>query len=116
MDQCEFRASAVARRSEQSLAHSAICAFSKIKIPHISHTHSQVSWTLQAYLTGVHLVGVHLMSVYLTGMHLIDAYLINVHLMGMHLTGVHLIYESSLRVEHGWREYLYRHLGWLESF
>ena len=26
------------------------------------------------------------------------------------------VYESSLRVEHGWRESLYRHPGWLESF
>ena len=28
----------------------------------------------------------------------------------------YLIYESSLRVGHGWRESLYRHPGWLKSF
>jgi hypothetical protein len=38
---------------------------------------------------GVHLTGVHLMGV---------------HLMGVYLMGVYLIYESSLRVKHGWRE------------
>jgi hypothetical protein len=27
-----------------------------------------------------------------------------VYLISVHLTGVHLIYESSLRVKHGWRE------------
>src|SRR2546421_6486439 len=50
---------------------------------------------------GVHLMGVHLMSV---------------HLVSVYLMGVHLIYESSLRVGHGWRESLYRHPGWLKSF
>src|SRR5271156_1296294 len=30
--------------------------------------------------------------------------------------GIHFIYESSLRVGHGWRESLYRHPGWLKSF
>jgi hypothetical protein len=35
--------------------------------------------------------------------------------MGMCLMGVHVIYESSLRVGHGWRESLYRHPGWLKK-
>jgi hypothetical protein len=35
-------------------------------------------------------------------MHLINTYL------GVYLTGVYLIYESSLRAGHGWRESLYR--------
>ena len=43
-------------------------------------------------------------------------YLVGMHLMGVYLMDVYLIYESSLRVEHGWREYLYRYPGWLESF
>ena len=38
-----------------------------------------------------------------------------VHLMGVHLTGMHLIYESSLRAGHGWRESLYRHPGWFKK-
>src|SRR5271154_552102 len=68
-----------------------------------------------------HLTGVHLMGVYLTGVHLTGVYLMGVHLMGVHLMGIHfirmhLIYESSLRVGHGWRESLYRHPGWLKSF
>src|SRR5277367_6489532 len=36
------------------------------------------------------------------------------HLMGAYLMGVHLIYESSLRAGHGWRESLYRHQRCLE--
>src|SRR5271155_4982525 len=78
------------------------------------------------HLIGVYLIGVYLMGVYLTGVHLMGVYLINVHLTGVHLmgvylinvhlTGVHLIYESSLRAGPGWRESLYRHPGWLNSF
>jgi hypothetical protein len=56
------------------------------------------------YLTGVHLMGVHLMVVYLIYVHLM-----NVHLTGVCLMGMYLIYESSLRAGHGWRESLYRH-------
>jgi hypothetical protein len=52
-------------------------------------------------LEGVCLIGVYLTDVHLTGM----------HLTGVHLTGVCLIYESSLRAGHGWRESLYRHQG-----
>jgi hypothetical protein len=52
----------------------------------------------------------------LTGVHLIGMCLMGVHLTGVHLTGVYLIYESSLRVGHGWRESFYRHPGWLKSF
>jgi hypothetical protein len=33
------------------------------------------------------------------------------HLTGIHLIGTYLIYESSLRAGHGWRESLYRHQG-----
>jgi hypothetical protein len=40
--------------------------------------------------------------------------LMSVHLMGVRLIGVHLIYESSLRAGHGWRESLYRHQGCLK--
>jgi len=36
--------------------------------------------------------------------------------MGVCLTGVHLIYESSSRAGHGWRESLYRHQGCFKSF
>ena len=50
---------------------------------------------------GVYLMGVHLMAM---------------HLIGVRLMGVHLIYESSLRAGHGWRESLYRHPGWFKSF
>jgi hypothetical protein len=40
------------------------------------------------------------------GVHLTD-----VHLIGVYVTSVYLIYESSLRAGHGWRESLYRHQG-----
>jgi len=62
------------------------------------------------YPTGVHLRCVHLTGVYLMGVSLAGVYLTGVHLMG-----VHLIYESSLRVGHGWRKSLCRHLGWLRK-
>ena len=109
----------------------------KSNFPHISHTHSQASWTFQkyisqtytsqmcthggvylvdvhltytgVYLTDMHLMGVYLTSVHLTGVHLMWVYLTNVHLTDVHLMGVHLIYEASLRAGHGWRESLYRH-------
>src|SRR2546421_8212311 len=55
---------------------------------------------MRVYLRGVYLMGIHLMGVYL----------INVH-----LTGVHLIYESSSRAGHGWRESLYRHQRCFEA-
>ena len=58
----------------------------------------------------IHLMGMHLMGVYLTGL-----YLTGTHLMSVHLMSMHLIYESSLRVGHGWRESLYRHPGWLKK-
>jgi hypothetical protein len=51
------------------------------------------------HVMGVHLMGVHVMGVHLAG----------VHVMGIHFMGIHLIYESSLRARHGWRESLYRH-------
>jgi hypothetical protein len=51
------------------------------------------------------------MGVYLTGVHLTDVHLTGIYLMRVYLTGVHLIYESSLRAGHGWRESLYRHQG-----
>jgi hypothetical protein len=35
--------------------------------------------------------------------------------MSMHLTSVYLIYESSLRGGHGWRESLYRHQRCFEA-
>jgi hypothetical protein len=38
-----------------------------------------------------------------------------VHLVGMCLIDVYLIYESSLRVGHGWRGSLYRHQGCFEA-
>jgi hypothetical protein len=60
-------------------------------------------------------MGVHLMGVYLMGVHLMGVYLMGVYLMRVS-QGVYLIYESSLRIEHGWRESLYRHPGWLKSF
>ena len=63
------------------------------------------------HLTGMYLMGVCLMGVYLMGMHLMGMYL-----MGVCLMGVYFIYESSLRAGHGWRESLYRHPGWLNSF
>ena len=77
--------------------------------------------TIYLYLTGVHPTIVHLMGrclmgVYLTGMYLMGVCLLGVCLLGVYLTGVHLIYESSLRAGHGWRESLYRHPGWLRSF
>ena len=62
------------------------------------------------YLTGVHLTSVHLMGRYLTGV-----YLTGMCLTGLYLMGVHLIYESSLRAGHGWRESLYRHQGCFEA-
>jgi hypothetical protein len=81
--------------------------------------------TVGVYLTGVHLTSVHLMGgcligVHLTGVYLIRIYFIGVCLMGVHLTVVHLIcvyliYESSLRAGHGWRESLYRHQGCLKA-
>jgi hypothetical protein len=74
-------------------------------------------------LTDVHLPDVYLVDVHLTygGVHLTDVYLIGmyltgVHVMGIHFIGMHLIYESSLRAGHGWRESLYRHSGWFKSF
>ena len=81
--------------------------------------------TVGVYLTGVHLTSVHLMGgcligVHLTGVYLIRIYFIGVCLMGVHLTVVHLIcvyliYESSLRAGHGWRESLYRHQRCLKA-
>jgi hypothetical protein len=56
------------------------------------------------------------MDVYLINVHLTGVHLLGVCLMGVHLMGVCLIYESSLRAGHGWRESLYRHPGWFESF
>ena len=44
-----------------------------------------------------------------------DVSLAGVYLTGVHLIGVHLIYESSLRVGHGWRKSLCRHPGWLRK-
>src|SRR5271155_5263227 len=35
--------------------------------------------------------------------------MIYLYLTGVHLMAMHLIYESSLRAGHGWRESLYRH-------
>jgi hypothetical protein len=66
------------------------------------------------YLTRVHLTSMYLMGRCLTGVHLKCVYLVRIHfigvcLMGLYLMGVHLIYESSLRAGHGWREFLYRH-------
>ena len=55
------------------------------------------------------------MSVHLTGVHLMGVHLMGVRLTGVHLMSVHFIYESSLRVRHGWRESLYRHPGWLKK-
>src|SRR5271170_6900674 len=63
-----------------------------------------------AYLTGMHLMGAYLMGVHLTGVYLIGGYL-----MSVHLTGMCLIYESSLRAGHGWRESLYRHQRCFEA-
>src|SRR2546429_639675 len=63
---------------------------------------------------GVHLTGMCLMGVHLTGVHLMGVHLMGVHLMSVHLVGVYLIYESSLRAGHGWRESLYRHQGCLK--
>jgi hypothetical protein len=68
------------------------------------------------HLTGVYLMGMHLMGVYLMGMYLTGVCLMGTHLLGVHLSSVCLIYESSLRVGHGWRESFYRHPGWLKSF
>jgi len=59
------------------------------------------------YLTGIHLTGVHVMGVYLTDF----TYM---HLIGVYLMGMCLIYESSLRAGHGWRESL-RHQGWFKK-
>jgi hypothetical protein len=72
------------------------------------------------YPTGVHLMGgclmgVCLLGVYLAGVHLTGVHLMGVYLINMHLTGVHLIYQSSLRAGHGWRESLYRHQGRFEA-
>jgi len=67
------------------------------------------------YLTGVHLTGVHLTGVYLTGVYLMRVSHKRVlYLTGVHVMGVHLIYESSLRAGHGWRESLYRRRGCLK--
>jgi hypothetical protein len=55
------------------------------------------------------------MGVYLTCVYLLGVYLTDVHLTGVHLTGVYLIYESSLRAGHGWRESLYRHQRCFEA-
>jgi hypothetical protein len=54
---------------------------------------------------GVYLTSVHLMDVFLTGVHLVRVS------HKRDLMGVHLIYESSLRAGHGWRESLNRHQG-----
>ena len=72
-------------------------------------------YLIGVYLTGVDLIGVYLIVVYLMGMYLINVYLTGVHLTGVHLMGVYLIYESSLRAGHGWRESLYRHQRCLEA-
>jgi hypothetical protein len=42
-------------------------------------------------------------------------HLIDVHLTGVHLMRVYLIYESSSRAGHGWRESSYRHQGCFEA-
>ena len=73
-------------------------------------------YLMGVYLTGVHLMGTYLINVHLMGVHLTGVHLMGVYLTGLHLIGVYLIYESSLRVGHGWRECLYRHPGWLKSF
>ena len=62
---------------------------------------------MAVYLTTVYLIGVQLMGVHL--MHLMGIHFIGMHFMGVYLTGVYFIgvyfiYESSLRVKHGWRE------------
>ena len=69
------------------------------RAPHRRASHKRVPH-------GVYLIGVYLKDMHLTGVHLMGVYLIDVYLMGMHL-----IYESSLRAGHGWRESLYRHQG-----
>ena len=90
--------------------------FENQKIPRISYT-----FTGKLDLTDVHLPDVYLVDVHLTygGVHLnvclIGVYLTGVHVMGIHFIGMHLIYESALRAGHGWRESLYRHLGWFKS-
>jgi hypothetical protein len=66
---------------------------------------------IKTYLTGMHPTSVHLIGGCLMGVHLTG-----VHLTGVYVTGVYLIYESSLRAGHGWRESLYRHPGWFKSF
>jgi hypothetical protein len=53
-----------------------------------------------------------LMDVPLTGVYLTR----RTSLTRAFLAGVNLIYESSLRAGHGWRESLYRHPGWFKSF
>jgi hypothetical protein len=61
-------------------------------------------------------MGVYLINVHLTGVHLMGVYPMGVYFIGVNLMDVHLIYESSLRAGHGWRESLYRHPGWFKSF
>ena len=59
----------------------------------------QELWYALRKYQGSKMLGVHPISMYLR----------------VYLTGVHLIYESSLRAGHGWRESLYRHQGCLEA-
>jgi hypothetical protein len=107
--------------------------FSKIKTyltgMHSTSVHLMGGCLMGVYLTGVYLISVCLMGVYLTGvrlmgvsligvclytsraLHVMGVHLAGVHVMGIHFMGIHLIYESSLRARHGWRESLYRHPG-----
>jgi hypothetical protein len=87
---------------------------------HLMSVHLVGVYLMGVYLTGVHLMGVYLINMYLTGVHLMSVHLTGLHLMGvcligLHFMGVHLIYESSLRAGHWWRESLYRHPGWFKA-